>query len=54
VSFGPASSPPSAGVSGSRGTSAGREIGPTLGGREGSTKAKIRTLNLLYAVSYAF
>jgi len=54
VSFGAGKLTASAGVSGSRGTSAGREVGPTLGGREGVTKVKIRTISLLYAVSYAF
>ena len=53
VSFGAGKLTASAGVSGSRGTGAGREVGPTLGGG-GATKAKVRTLNLLYAVSYAF
>jgi hypothetical protein len=54
VSFGAGKLTASAGVSGSSGTSAGREVGPTLGGREGLTKVKIRTINLLYAISYAF
>ncbi|HET7423512.1 MAG TPA: hypothetical protein VFJ92_08120, partial [Gemmatimonadales bacterium] len=54
VSFGAGKLTASAGVSGSTGTSAGREVGPTLGGREGVTKVKVRTINLLYAVSYAF
>ena len=54
VSFGAGKLTASAGVSGSRGTGAGRDVGPTLGGREGVTKVKVRTLNLLYAVSYAF
>src|SRR4051812_18221715 len=54
VSLGAGKLTASAGVSGSSGTSAEREVGPTLGGREGVTKVKVRTINLLYAVSYAF
>jgi hypothetical protein len=54
ISLGAGKLTASAGVSGSSGTSAEREVGPTLGGREGVTKVKVRTINLLYAVSYAF
>jgi hypothetical protein len=42
------------GVSGSWGTTDNRAIGPSLGGIQGSTKIKVSTFTLLYAVSYAF
>lgn len=44
----------SLGVSGSWGTTEDRQIGPSIGGLQTTTAIKIRTFNLMYAISYAF
>jgi hypothetical protein len=54
VSFGAGRLQASAGVSTSRGTSEERVIGPSLGGFTGTTRIKVTTYNLLYAISFAF
>jgi hypothetical protein len=54
VSFGAGHLTASVGVSGSSGTSDPRQVGPSLGGIEGSTRFKVKTFNILYAISYAF
>jgi hypothetical protein len=54
VSFGAGHLTASVGVSGSSGTSGERQVGPTLGGVQGVTRFKVKTFNLLYAISYSF
>jgi hypothetical protein len=54
VSFGAGKLKATAGVSFSRGTSDQRQVGPSLGGFQGLTRVKVRTYNLLYAISYEF
>jgi len=54
VSFGAGHLTASAGVSGSSGTSDDRPVGPSLGGVQGITRYKVKTFNILYAISYAF
>ena len=44
----------SLGVAGSWGTTDERVIGPSLGGAQTSTTIKVKTFNLMYAISYAF
>ncbi len=54
VSFGAGRLQASVGLSTSRGTSEERQIGPALGGFTGTTRIKVTTYNLLYAISFAF
>jgi long-subunit fatty acid transport protein len=54
VSFGAGRLQASVGVSTSRGTSEERVIGPSLGGFTSTTRIKVTTWNLLYAISFAF
>jgi hypothetical protein len=44
----------SLGVSGSWGTTDERQVGPSIGGIQTTTTVKVRTFNLMYALSYAF
>ena len=44
----------SLGVAGSWGTTDNRVIGPSLGGAQTTTTVKVKTFNLMYAISYAF
>ncbi len=54
VSFGAGRLTASAGLSTSRGTSEERVVGPSVGGVTGSTRIKVTTFNLLYAISFGF
>jgi hypothetical protein len=44
----------SLGVASSFGTTDDRQVGPSLGGQQTVTTIKVRTFNLMYAISYAF
>lgn len=44
----------SLGVAGSWGTTDDRVVGPSLGGAQTTTTVKVKTFNLMYAISYAF
>jgi long-subunit fatty acid transport protein len=54
VSFGAGRLKASAGLSSSRGTSEERQVGPSLGGFVTTTRIKVTTYNLLYAISFEF
>jgi hypothetical protein len=54
VSFTGAHLSGSLGVAGSWGTTDERQVGPSIGGIQTSTTVKVRTFNLMYAISYAF
>jgi long-subunit fatty acid transport protein len=54
VSFGAGRLQASVGLSTSRGTSEERVVGPSLGGFTSTTRIKVTTWNLLYAISFAF
>jgi long-subunit fatty acid transport protein len=54
VSFGAGRLQASVGLSTSRGTSEERTVGPSLGGFTSTTRIKVTTYNLLYAISFSF
>lgn len=54
VSIGGGKLTASLGASSSWGTTSAREVGPSLGGLQATTDVSIRTITVLYAVSYTF